>query len=87
MNPVGTAAAQQLALFDRAGVTEGVAEGAAEKVQDAAGLSDALLRLARDPAERARRGALGQALVERNRGTLQRLMALLEPLISGSPPP
>lgn len=64
-----------------------VAEGAAEKVQDAAGLSDALLRLARDPAERARRGALGQTLVERNRGTLQRLMALLEPLIAGSPPP
>ena len=64
-----------------------VAEGAVEKVEDAAGLADALLRLARDPAERARRGALGQALVERNRGTLQRLMALLEPLIAGSPPP
>ena len=66
-----------------------VAEGAVELVQDAAGLAQALLRLARDPAERARRGALGQALVERNRGTLQRLMALLDPLITSStvPPP
>lgn len=63
-----------------------VAEGAVEKVEDAAGLADALLRLARDPAERARRGALGQALVERNRGTLQRLMALLEPLVAGTLP-
>lgn len=61
-----------------------VTEGAVEKVQDAAGLCAALLRLAHDPQERARRGALGQALVERNRGTLQRLMALLEPLIKGS---
>lgn len=59
-----------------------LAEGAVEAVQDGAGLAAALLRLARDPAERARRGALGQALVERNRGTLQRLMALLEPLIA-----
>lgn len=61
-----------------------VAEGAVEVVQDAAGLAQALLRLARDPAERARRGALGQALVERNRGTLQRLMTLLEPMVAGS---
>ena len=58
-----------------------VDEGAVETVQDAAGLSAALLRLARDPAERVRRGALGQALVERNRGTLQRLEALIAPLI------
>jgi 3-deoxy-D-manno-octulosonic-acid transferase len=58
-----------------------VDEGAVEMVQDAAGLSAALLRLARDPAERVRRGALGQALVERNRGTLQRLEALIAPLI------
>ena len=60
-----------------------IAEGAVEKVPDAAALPTALLRLAQDPAERARRGALGQAMVERNRGTLQRLMALLEPLVEG----
>lgn len=58
-----------------------VSEGAAEMVQDASGLSAALLRLAQDPEERHRRGALGQALVARNRGTLQRLEALIEPLI------
>ncbi|NBU26237.1 MAG: 3-deoxy-D-manno-octulosonic acid transferase [Gammaproteobacteria bacterium] len=64
-----------------------VAEGAVEQVQDAAGLADAMLRLARDAAGRERRGRLGQALVERNRGTLQRLMALLEPLVSASERP
>jgi 3-deoxy-D-manno-octulosonic-acid transferase len=58
-----------------------VSEGAAEMVQDPSGLSAALLRLAQDPEERHRRGALGQALVARNRGTLQRLEALIEPLI------
>ena len=58
-----------------------VSEGAVEMVADASGLSAALLRLAQDPAERQRRGALGQALVVRNRGTLQRLAALIEPLI------
>jgi 3-deoxy-D-manno-octulosonic-acid transferase len=58
-----------------------VSEGAAQMVQDASGLSAALLRLAQDPEERRRRGALGQALVARNRGTLQRLEALIEPLI------
>lgn len=60
-----------------------IAEGAVEKVPDASALPTALLRLAQDPAERTRRGALGQAMVERNRGTLQRLMALLEPLVEG----
>jgi 3-deoxy-D-manno-octulosonic-acid transferase len=58
-----------------------IEEGAVETVQDAADLSAALLRLARDPAGRARRGDLGQALVARNRGTLQRLVALITPLI------
>ena len=58
-----------------------VSEGAVEMVADASGLSAALLRLAQNPAERQRRGALGQALVVRNRGTLQRLAALIEPLI------
>ena len=58
-----------------------VEEGAVEMVQDAAGLSAALSRLAQDPAERRRRGAIGQALVARNRGTLQRLEALIAPLI------
>lgn len=60
--------------------------GAVEMVQDATGLAAALLRLAADPAERTRRGALGQALVVRNRGTLQRLEALISPLIGDGPP-
>lgn len=42
MNPVGTAAAQQLALFDRAGVTEGVADGAADGAGDQAPRSAAV---------------------------------------------
>jgi 3-deoxy-D-manno-octulosonic-acid transferase len=58
-----------------------VTEGAVEMVQDAVGLSSALLALARDPSAAAHRGALGQALVARNRGTLQRLEALIAPLI------
>jgi hypothetical protein len=56
-------------------------------VADASGLAAALLGLARDPAERRRRGALGQAMVARNRGTLQRLEALIEPLIGPAQTP
>lgn len=63
-----------------------VAEGAVVGVQDGAALQKALLMLARDPAERARRGAAGIAVVEQNRGTLERLVALLEPLLSATSP-
>jgi 3-deoxy-D-manno-octulosonic-acid transferase len=64
-----------------------VSEGAVEMVEDASGLAAALLGLARDPAGRRRRGALGQAMVARNRGTLQRLEALIEPLIGPAQTP
>lgn len=59
-----------------------VSEGAVACVDDGASLQSALLSLAGDANERARRGALGVAVVERNRGTLERLLALLEPLLS-----
>ena len=61
---------------------------AAIQVDDAAGLSAAILRLVGDPVERARLGAAARALVEANRGakprTMQAVAALLPPRGSGS---
>jgi len=63
-----------------------VAEGAVACIEDGESLQRALLTLAHDPNERARRGAQGVAVVDRNRGTLERLVALLDPLLSATPP-
>ncbi|NDD74276.1 MAG: 3-deoxy-D-manno-octulosonic acid transferase [Gammaproteobacteria bacterium] len=63
-----------------------VAEGAVACVDDGETLQRALLTLAHDPDERARRGAKGIAVVDRNRGTLERLIALLGPLLSATSP-
>ena len=63
-----------------------VAEGAVACIEDGESLQRALLTLAHDPNERARRGARGVAVVDRNRGTLERLVALLDPLLSATPP-
>lgn len=63
-----------------------VAEGAVACIEDGESLQCALLTLARDPDERARRGARGIAVVDRNRGTLERLVALLGPLLSATSP-
>jgi 3-deoxy-D-manno-octulosonic-acid transferase len=63
-----------------------VAEGAVACVDDGETLQRALLTLAHDPDERARRGAKGIAVVDRNRGTLERLVALLGPLLSATSP-
>lgn len=52
--------------------------GAAREVADAAGLGDAVNALMNEGARRADMGAAGQAAIERNRGTLQRLLALIE---------
>lgn len=54
------------------------AEGGLTVVSDANALTLAVGQLAVDSAERTRRGRLGRAFVERNRGTLARLLALLE---------
>ena len=63
-----------------------VAEGAVACIDDGESLQRALLTLAHDPDERARRGAKGIAVVDRNRGTLGRLVALLGPLLSATSP-
>ncbi|MSR00649.1 MAG: 3-deoxy-D-manno-octulosonic acid transferase [Gammaproteobacteria bacterium] len=59
-----------------------ISTGAVEQVIDAPSMSAALQRLVSDPLECVRRGTLAQALVESNRGTLQRLLALIAPVIA-----
>jgi hypothetical protein len=45
-----------------------------------------LARLIADPAERRRMGAIGRHMVESNRGSVARLLELIEPLLSGPLP-
>jgi 3-deoxy-D-manno-octulosonic-acid transferase len=59
--------------------------GAALQVADARELALVLQRLLHDPAERQRIGAQGQQIVESNRGSLARLLALIEPCLEDSP--
>ncbi|MBV8910690.1 MAG: lipid IV(A) 3-deoxy-D-manno-octulosonic acid transferase [Gammaproteobacteria bacterium] len=58
-----------------------VTRGAAEVVHDASGLAARLGELLEDPQARASLGAQGRAAVEANRGSLGRLLALIEPLL------
>ncbi len=68
--------------FNAADIAELLAaSGATEIVQDAGELAPAVIRLLADPDERLRRGDAGRATVERSRGALQRLLALLDPLL------
>lgn len=55
--------------------------GAVQVVRDAGELGAALRLLLADPLERARRGALGRDAVDRNRGALARLLALIDPVL------
>lgn len=59
-----------------------VESGAATVVKDAAELGASVTTLLSNPAERARIGALGRAAVEDNRGALQKLLSLIEPLLN-----
>ena len=59
--------------------------GAALQVNDAPELAAAVARLLADPEERRRIGAIGQHLVESNRGSVARLLELIEPLLPGPP--
>jgi 3-deoxy-D-manno-octulosonic-acid transferase len=59
-----------------------LAEGAALQVADASELAAALVRLLRDPAERQRMGDIGRQVIESNRGSVARLLELIEMLLS-----
>jgi 3-deoxy-D-manno-octulosonic-acid transferase len=59
--------------------------GAAFQVNDARELAAAVTRLLRDPEERRRVGAIGRGIVESNRGSVARLLALIEPLLREPP--
>jgi 3-deoxy-D-manno-octulosonic-acid transferase len=58
-----------------------VARGALEVVHDAAGLAEHLAALLSDPNERARRGQLGRASIVDNRGALEKLLRLIDPVL------
>lgn len=59
--------------------------GALVKVADAEALAARLIALAADPAECARRGAAGRAVVAANRGALESLLAEIESLLGERP--
>jgi 3-deoxy-D-manno-octulosonic-acid transferase len=61
-----------------------IACGALEVVRDAANLAERLTALLADPAERARRGQLARASIEDNRGTLEKLLGLIDPVLQSS---
>jgi 3-deoxy-D-manno-octulosonic-acid transferase len=59
-----------------------LAQGAALQVADARELAAALSRLLRDPAQRQRMGDIGRQVIESNRGSVARLLELIETLLS-----
>ena len=58
-----------------------VDKGACVLVQDGAGLAAEVSRLLFDPERAARLGDAGRDILERNRGALARLLAMIEPLV------
>ena len=71
------------ALFSAPDVAQALRDaGALTIVQDAGGLAAALRALLDSPAERARSGAAGRAVIEANRGALERLLRLIDPLLA-----
>jgi 3-deoxy-D-manno-octulosonic-acid transferase len=58
--------------------------GAALEVADAPDLAAALRRLIDDPAERRRIGGIGRHIVESNRGSVARLLDLIEPRLAAA---
>jgi 3-deoxy-D-manno-octulosonic-acid transferase len=57
-------------------------EGGAAQVADAAELTGVLKELLTDPAQRRRMGASARRIVDMNRGSLARLLELIEPLLA-----
>ncbi len=62
-----------------------ISRGAALQVADSAELAAALGRLLPDAPERRRMGAIGRHIVETNRGSVARLIELIEPLLEARP--
>jgi 3-deoxy-D-manno-octulosonic-acid transferase len=62
-----------------------VRAGAALQVADACELAESLQRLFADPPLRQRMGASGRRVVEANRGSVQRLLELIEALLASAP--
>ena len=63
-----------------------LARGAVIQVNSAADLAAALQRLLADPVERRRIGRIGQEIVAANRGSIERLMMLIEPWLPAAHP-
>lgn len=59
-----------------------VQSGATEIVNDATELGTRVIALLSSPEERARIGQLGRASVEENRGALEKLIGLIDPLLA-----
>jgi 3-deoxy-D-manno-octulosonic-acid transferase len=55
--------------------------GAALQVDNAQDLAAVLTRLLEDPKERQRIGSIGKEIVAANRGSVERLLALIEPAL------
>jgi 3-deoxy-D-manno-octulosonic-acid transferase len=62
-----------------------IARCAAEVVHDAAELGTRVTALLGDSAARERMGTAGRASVDSNRGALEKLLSLIEPLLEGTP--
>jgi len=60
-------------------------EGAAIEVADAAALARVIRELFADPERRQRAGASGRSVVEANRGSVARLLELIEPALAKTP--
>jgi 3-deoxy-D-manno-octulosonic-acid transferase len=58
-----------------------IADGAAQIIQESDEIAERVVALFGDPAERQRRGGAGQRVVDNNRGTLRRVLDLIEPLM------
>jgi 3-deoxy-D-manno-octulosonic-acid transferase len=56
--------------------------GALQALPDARAVAAVVARLLADPAERLRRGRAGQVMLAGNRGAVDRLLALVDPLVS-----
>ena len=59
-------------------------DGATQVINDADELAARLCALLADPAERRRRGGAGRVVIDDNRGTLTRLLDLIDPLIASA---